>query len=179
MRCYGMSSIGLRYFNVFGQRQDPGGPYAAVIPKWIAAMLNREPVCIHGDGQTSRDFCYVANVVQANLLAAKWLEDNPPSAVPACGHVFNIAAGRRTTLIQLFEALRDRLSALHPKLAELQPQHGPFRSGDIRRSQADISRAASLLGYAPTHTLEEGLEEALPWYAQNLQPRDGMLACKM
>ena len=97
-----------------GQRQDPEGPYAAVIPKWIAAMLNREPVCIHGDGQTSRDFCYVANVVQANLLAAKWLEDNPPSAVPACGHVFNIAAGGRTTLIQLFEALRDRLSASHP-----------------------------------------------------------------
>ena len=178
VRCYGMSSIGLRYFNVFGQRQDPDGPYAAVIPKWIAAMLNHEPVCIHGDGQTSRDFCYVANVVQANLLTAKWLEDNPPSAVPACGHVFNIAAGGRTTLIQLFEALRDRLAASDPSLADLQPQYGPFRSGDIRHSQADISRAASLLGYAPTHTLEQGLEEALPWYAQNLRLGDGMLACK-
>jgi UDP-N-acetylglucosamine 4-epimerase len=171
-RCYGLASIGLRYFNVFGERQDPEGPYAAVIPKWVAAMLDGEPVCIHGDGQTSRDFCYVANVVQANLLAARWLWDNSPSSTTACTQVFNVAAGGRTTLIQLFYALRDRMAVTHPELAGLEPQFGRFRSGDIRHSQADIAQAAGVLGYAPTHTLEEGLDEALPWYAENMTTRN-------
>jgi UDP-N-acetylglucosamine/UDP-N-acetylgalactosamine 4-epimerase len=175
-RCYGLSSIGLRYFNVFGPRQDPEGAYAAVVPKWIAAMSNGEPVCIHGDGQTSRDFCYVANVVQANLLAARCLCDDAPSSTPVCAQVFNVAVGGRTTLIQLFHALRDRLAVTHPLLAGLEPQFGPFRSGDIRHAQADITQAARLLGYAPTHTLEEGLDAALPWYVENLRPGNRPLA---
>jgi UDP-N-acetylglucosamine/UDP-N-acetylgalactosamine 4-epimerase len=162
-RCYGLSSIGLRYFNVFGPRQDPEGRYAAVIPKWVSSLLNREEVCIHGDGETSRDFCYVANVVQANLLAAHWLRENPPSPTPACAQVFNVAAGVRTTLSQHFQALRDRLAVTRPSLAGVELVFGPFRPGDVRHSQADITRAARLLGYAPTHTLKQGLDEALSW----------------
>jgi UDP-N-acetylglucosamine 4-epimerase len=157
-RCYGMGSIGLRYFNVFGPRQDPNGAYAAVIPKWIAAMIRNDPVYINGDGSTSRDFCYVANVVQANLLAATTA--NPQALNTVC----NIALGEETTLIHLFQMLRERLLPDHPHLREMKPVHRDFQPGDVRHSRADISRARRLLGYAPTHKIENGLDEALSWY---------------
>lgn len=161
-RSYGFKSIGLRYFNVFGRRQDPDGAYAAVIPKWAAALLKGEPVFINGDGETSRDFCYVANAVQANLLAATRTEE------PARNQVYNVAVGDRTTLNQLFALLRDNLAA-HGVAQDAQPQYRDFRAGDVRHSQADIAKARSLLGYAPSHTLAQGIQEAMPWYADQLQ----------
>ena len=162
-RCYGIECIGLRYFNVFGPRQDPDGPYAAVIPKWISAMLRRETVYINGDGETSRDFCFVANVVQANLLAAT--TDNPK----AVNQIYNIAAARRTTLNQLFELLRDRLLSRYPHLKELRPVYRALQPGDVRHSHADITKARELLGYNPTHDVENGLAEALDWYIANAE----------
>ncbi len=161
-RLHGLETIGLRYFNVFGPRQDPEGAYAAVVPRWIAAMLRGLPVQVNGTGETSRDFCYVANVVQANLLAAT-IED-----AGAFGQVYNVASGRRTTLLELFEALRSRLLPRHPQLAGLRPVHGPFRPGDVLHSLADIEKARRLLGYEPTHTFEQGLDEALGWYERAL-----------
>jgi UDP-N-acetylglucosamine 4-epimerase len=161
-RSYGLQTIGLRYFNVFGARQDPKGPYAAVIPKWIAAMLGRQPVRINGDGETSRDFCYVANVVQANLLAA--LTENPA----AVNQVYNIALGERTSLNQLFNVLKTKLAPARPDTPIDPPIYGDFRPGDVRHSLADISKARSLLDYAPTHRLEQGMDEALEWYLANL-----------
>ncbi|MBN2507628.1 MAG: SDR family oxidoreductase [Verrucomicrobia bacterium] len=161
-RCYGFESIGLRYFNVFGPRQDPEGPYAAVIPKWIAAMIQNQPVHIHGDGETSRDFCYVANVVQANLLAAT---TPTPGAV---NQPYNVAMNNRTTLNQLYTLLRNLLAPDCPHLNQHQPAYQDFRPGDVRHSQADISRAREFLGYAPTHRIEQGLETALRWYKDNL-----------
>ncbi|HEY9174612.1 MAG TPA: SDR family oxidoreductase [Verrucomicrobiae bacterium] len=158
---YGLESIGLRYFNVYGPRQDPEGAYAAVIPKWIAALLRREPVRINGDGETSRDFCYIANVVQANLLAAT--TTNPG----AINQVYNVALGERTTLNELFQTLQTGLRRLDPTMPEQQPVYGEFRPGDVRHSLADISKAARLLGYAPTHRLSEGLEVAFDWYRAN------------
>ncbi len=158
---YGVESIGLRYFNVFGPRQDPNGAYAAVIPKWIAALLHREPVQINGDGETSRDFCYIANVVQANLLAAT---TTTPAAV---NQVYNIALGQRTTLNELFRALQAGLRQRDPSLPEQQPVYADFRAGDVRHSLADTGKAVRLLGYAPTHRLEEGLEVAFDWYRAN------------
>lgn len=157
-RCYGLPCIGLRYFNVFGPRQDPEGPYAAVIPKWIAAMLANVPVQINGDGETSRDFCYIANVIQANLLAA--VTQNPD----AIDKVYNVAVGDCTTLNQLFDMLRQRLLPQSPHLEYFKPVYRQFRAGDVRHSHADINRARQLLGYAPTHRIEEGLDEALAWY---------------
>lgn len=157
-RCYGFASIGLRYFNVFGPRQDPEGAYAAVIPRWTRAMLLGEDVQINGDGETSRDFCFVANAVQANLLAAT--TDNPQ----AVGQVFNVALGDRTSLLRLFELLRDTLADTHPALASLRPAYRDFRAGDVRHSQADISKAQRLLGYCPTHRIAEGIRVAMPWY---------------
>jgi len=157
-RCYDMETIALRYFNAFGPRQDPEGPYAAVIPKWVAAMMENTPAQINGDGSTSRDFCYVANVVQANLLAATAELPSPVS------EVFNVALNTRTTLNELFEIIRRGLMAWHPHLASRRPVHGAFRSGDIQHSQADISKAARLLGYAPTHSVEQGMQETLAWY---------------
>lgn len=157
-RCYGFDSIGLRYFNVFGARQDPDGPYAAVIPRWIDAMIRCAPVEINGDGETSRDFCYVANAVQANLLAAATLE---PAAV---NEVYNVAVGERTTLNELFELLRGRLAARFGHLAAFKPTYRDFRAGDVRHSLADIGKARRLLGYEPTHTVAEGLSEAMGWY---------------
>jgi len=153
---YGFKCIGLRYFNVFGQRQDPNSTYAAVIPKWILAMLRDEDIIINGDGETSRDFSYVANAVQANILAAT-------SNSVARDQVYNMAVGGRTTLNELFIILKDELERLkiHYKRA---PVYGPFRAGDVRHSQADISKAQALLGYAPSHDLRAGLREALPWY---------------
>ncbi len=155
---YGIETIGLRYFNVFGPRQDPNGAYAAVIPRWIAALKAGETVTIYGDGTTSRDFCYVANAVQANILAAICDQKE------AISQVFNVALNQSTTLNQLFVCLRDKLSALHPSSFILHPSsplHLPPRSGDIRHSLADISKAQRLLAYQPTHTLEQGLDEML------------------
>jgi UDP-N-acetylglucosamine/UDP-N-acetylgalactosamine 4-epimerase len=160
-RCYDMETIGLRYFNVFGPRQDPNGAYAAVIPKWIAAMIQNERVSINGNGSTSRDFCYVANIVQANLLAATTQNRQ------AVNQVFNIALGTQTTLNELFEVLRDRLSNSHSHLHGFKPRYGEFRPGDILHSRADIGQARRLLGYRPTHNLAQGLDEALDWYVRD------------
>lgn len=159
---YGLQSIGLRYFNVFGRRQSPYGPYAAVIPLWISSLLRKEAVSINGDGETSRDFCYVENVVQMNLLAATVQDE------AAVNQVYNVAFGGRTTLNQLHEKLRTGLSAFDPAIGDLQPVYRPFRSGDVRHSQADISKAAGLLGYEPQYDVNRGLDEALQWYRANL-----------
>jgi UDP-N-acetylglucosamine/UDP-N-acetylgalactosamine 4-epimerase len=156
-RTYGIECVGLRYFNVFGRRQDPDGPYAAVIPRWIRQILNDEECEIFGDGETSRDFCYVDNVVQANLCAACAASD-------ATGQVYNIAFGERTTLRALFEMIRDRLVPSHPHAATVTPVYRAFRQGDLRHSLADISRARSALGYRPSHSVANGLDEALHWY---------------
>lgn len=156
-RCYGIQSVGLRYFNVFGPRQDPEGAYAAVIPRWIASLIEGQPVYINGDGDTSRDFCYIANVVQANLLAAT------TQNLDARNQVYNVAVGDRTTLNTLFGLLRDKLLA-HDVPASTQPVYRDFRDGDVRHSLADISKAATLLGYAPTHRIGQGLDLAMPWY---------------
>ena len=161
-RCYDLTSIGLRYFNVFGPRQDPQGAYAAVIPKWIAQFIGGEPVAINGNGETSRDFCYVENVIQANLLAAI-TED-----AEALNQVFNIAVAERTTLNQLFEMERDLLVSHFPRVRDCRPQYREFRQGDVLHSQADISKARKLLGYVPTHRVDQGLEEAMDWYIRNL-----------
>ena len=189
-RCYGLGTVGLRYFNVFGSRQDPNGAYAAVIPKWIRALLQGEPVEIFGDGGTTRDFCFIENVVQANLLAATGTVD--AGASPVC----NIACGERTSLNQLFTMLRDLLAASceperrsptrhspdskqagsetgapsrgggveAPTLAKRLPQYRDFRAGDVRHSRADITRAREQLGYAPKHGVADGLRSALEWY---------------
>ena len=163
-RCYGTATIGLRYFNVFGARQDPEGAYAAVIPKWVRAMLRGEPVAIYGDGETSRDFCYVANAVQANLRAA--LATDPA----AINQVYNVAVGERTSLNALFAALRELVRSRCPGLDVAPPQHVDFRAGDVRHSQADTGKAARLLGYRATHDLRAGLAEALPWYIGRFTP---------
>jgi UDP-N-acetylglucosamine 4-epimerase len=161
-RCYGLETIGLRYFNVFGPRQDPNGAYAAVIPQWVAAMIGRRPVVINGDGESSRDFCYVANAVQANLLAAL------TSKTAAINQVYNVALNARTSLNELYLLLLELLSERHPHLQDSQPTYAPFRVGDVRHSQADISKAVQLLGYTPTHDLRRGLRQALRWYEQHL-----------
>jgi UDP-N-acetylglucosamine 4-epimerase len=161
-RSYEFRSIGLRYFNVFGPRQDPEGAYAAVIPKWIAALLKRAEVSINGDGETSRDFCFIDNVVQANLLAAT--TQNPG----AVDQVYNIAVGERTTLNELFLLLQNSLRRLEPNLPEQKPVYRDFRPGDVRHSLADISKAKQLLGYEPTHKTREGLELAMEWYRRNV-----------
>jgi UDP-N-acetylglucosamine 4-epimerase len=158
-RCYGFGSIGLRYFNVFGPRQDPNGVYAAVIPQWVASMIRNEPVFINGDGQTSRDFCYIDNVVQANLLAAT-VEDES-----AVNQVYNIALGEKTTLDQLFEMIRLALAPRYPQLRDLRPVYRDFRPGDVRLSQADTGKAERLLGYRPAWRVGEGLARAIDWYA--------------
>lgn len=159
-KAYGMQIIGLRYFNVFGARQDPEGAYAAVIPRWVRALLRGEAPAINGDGETSRDFCYVANAVQANLLAAVAVND------AALNQVYNVAVGGRTTLNDLYTMLRDLLAERFPQLAQIQAVHRDFRPGDVRHSQADIGKAAQLLGYSPTHDVLSGLREALPWYIE-------------
>jgi UDP-N-acetylglucosamine 4-epimerase len=155
-RCYGFSSIGLRYFNVFGKRQDPDGAYAAVIPKWISAMIKGEGIVINGDGETSRDFCFVDNAVQANLLAA-CVEGASGS------EVYNVAAGDSTTLAHLAEMLRQVL-ATHGIRYERSPVYREFRKGDVRHSLADIGKAASRIGYAPAYRVRQGIEQAMPWY---------------
>lgn len=159
-RCYGFQTIGLRYFNVFGPRQDPEGAYAAVIPKWTASLLRREPVYINGDGETSRDFCFIANAVQANLLAAT------TKNAQALNQVYNVAVGERTTLNDLFRLIRDGLAANRPELAAAEANYRDFRAGDVRHSLADVGKAERLLGYRPSHTLQAGLEFGLAWYVQ-------------
>ena len=157
---YGLQSIGLRYFNVFGKRQDPAGAYAAVIPRWIASLLRGERCRIFGDGETTRDFCYVANVVQANLLAAT-VED-----VNATGQAYNIACAESVTLNHLFQMMRDRLALHDARFSSAAPQHDPFRAGDIRFSCASIEKARQMLSFSPTHSVAQGLEEALDWYVE-------------
>lgn len=170
-RCYDFATIGLRYFNVFGARQDPEGAYAAVIPRWVDAMLDRRVVSIHGDGSTTRDFCHVANVVQANVLAA--LTDRPE----AINEVYNVAVGGRTSLADLNATLRELLLERHPGLTIPLPVHEEFRAGDVRHSQADVSKAQRLLGFAPAYDVRAGLREALPWYeARSAQQRQGRRA---
>ncbi|OQS38646.1 NAD-dependent epimerase/dehydratase family protein [Chromobacterium haemolyticum] len=157
-RTYGFETIGLRYFNIFGRRQNPNGAYAAVIPKWTAAMIKNESVYINGDGKTSRDFCYVDNAIQANLLAATIESED------AVNQVYNVAVGDQTDLGQLYFYLRDNLSASFPHLRDRVPVYRDFRIGDVRHSLADISKAKQLLGYQPTHRIVEGLQEAMHWY---------------
>ena len=159
---YGFNSIGLRYFNVFGPRQDPEGTYAAVVPRWVSALLHNEPIHVNGDGETSRDFCYIDNVVQANLLAAN------PTQPAAQNQVYNIAIGDRTTLNQLFEQIQTSLQKLEPGIALRKPAYRDFRAGDVRHSLADITKAKNLLGYSPTHNLAAGLDLAMAWYRNAL-----------
>lgn len=161
-RTYGVETIGLRYFNVFGPRQDPEGAYAAVIPCWIRAMIRGEAVHINGSGETSRDFCFVENVVQMNLLAATTAER------AAVNQVYNAAVNARTSLNELFTMLLDRLLPHYPRLRGCRPVYREFRKGDVLHSQADIGKAAALLGYEPTHTIDAGLDAALKWYMRNL-----------
>jgi len=159
---YQFGSIGLRYFNVFGPRQDPEGAYAAVIPKWIATLLQGERVQINGDGETSRDFCFIENVVQANLLAAT------TTKAEAVNQVYNIALGERTTLNELLKALKTSLCPRDPALQDLEPIYRDFRPGDVRHSLADIAKAKRLLAYGPTHRLTDGLEVAMDWYVRKV-----------
>lgn len=178
-RSYGLNAIGLRYFNVFGPRQDPNGAYAAVIPKWTAALLKGESVHINGDGETSRDFTYVANAVQANLLAATVADSDIEGEAhqPPMNRVFNVAVGDRTTLNDLFRMLRDSLvwhvmpSEALQTISKAQPHYGDFRAGDVRHSQADVSKAQRRLGYAPTHYIAEGISSAMPWYLREQEGR--------
>jgi UDP-N-acetylglucosamine 4-epimerase len=159
-RTYGFKATGLRYFNVFGRRQDPNGAYAAVIPKWTSAMINNEEVSINGDGETSRDFCYIENVVQMNMLAATGPEE-------ALGEVYNCAVGDRTTLNTLFNALKNELSNNGVSYFS-EPVYREFRAGDVRHSQADISKAKSKLGYEPKYDISAGIAESMPWYCSFL-----------
>lgn len=161
-RTYGSETIGLRYFNVFGPRQDPHGAYAAVIPQWIAQLIANKPLRINGDGETSRDFCYIDNVVQANLLAAT-VDD-----ADAVNQVYNVALNERTSLNQLHGMMCELLGPQFPHVRQHQPDYVDFRAGDVRHSQADISKARQLLGYAPSHRIGEGLAQAMTWYVASL-----------
>lgn len=161
-KTFGLPSIGLRYFNVFGSRQDPGGAYAAVIPKWIASMLTGEPVYINGDGENSRDFCYISNVVQANLLAATTQNKE------AINQVFNIAVGERTTLNDLYAQIKQNLVSTYPNLKDSKPIFRGYRAGDVRHSLASIDKARVKLGYKPTHNLGNGLTLAMTWYKNEI-----------
>ncbi len=160
-RCYGFSSVGLRYFNVFGQRQDPYGAYAAVIPQWFASLIKQETVFVNGDGETSRDFCYIDNVVQANLLASFAQGD-------ATNKIYNVAFGHRTTLNELFGLIKEEVARHKPDVMGAECVHRDYRAGDVRHSLADISRAHNLLGYDPQFDVRQGLRLAGDWYAANL-----------
>ena len=165
-RTYGIETVGLRYFNVFGPRQDPNGAYAAVIPRWIAAMMKNESVFINGDGQTSRDFCYVDNAVQANILAAT--ADIPKSPeTSTVSQVYNVAYSGRTSLTELFSGIKKSLEAIYPNTQISDPIFRDFRAGDVRHSQADISKAKTQLGYSPSHDVLAGLHETVGWYVEN------------
>lgn len=168
---YNFNSVGLRYFNVFGKRQDPEGAYAAVIPKWISAMIKGNDVYINGDGKTSRDFCYVDNVVQANLLAALAgsIKNGVESSPDAKNQIYNIAVGERTTLNELYNILNETLSKQFDHLKNSSPIFRDFRAGDVRHSQASIDKAQVKLGYEPSHQVKDGLIEAMEWYIKNLK----------
>ena len=161
-KTYGFKTIGLRYFNIFGKRQDPNGAYAAVIPKWVAAILNKEDVFINGDGETSRDFCYIDNAVQMNLLAAT--TDNNE----AIDQVYNVALNDRTSLNKLYQMIEERLIQRTKGLEKKEPIYRDFRAGDVRHSQANIDKAQTLLNYQPTHKIDKGLDEAMDWYVGGL-----------
>ncbi len=161
-RTYGFKTIGLRYFNIFGKRQDPNGAYAAVIPKWVASLLAGEEVFINGDGETSRDFCYIDNTVQMNILAAMSEDES------AHDQVYNVALNDRTSLNQLFDMIQQRLLDRKPGMVAVEPSYRDFRAGDVRHSLADIGKAQRLLGYAPTHRIDQGLDEAMDWYVAAL-----------
>ena len=160
-RTWGLQTVGLRYFNVFGPRQDPNGAYAAVIPRWMAAFLRNEAPAINGDGSTSRDFCFVKNVVQANVKAA--LSQTPG----ATDTVYNVAVGDKTSLLELYRMIRERIAQQRPGVLALEPKFQPFRAGDIKDSQADTSRAQRLLGYQPTHTIAQGLDETVRYVLEH------------
>jgi len=159
---YGTESIGLRYFNVFGPRQDPKGAYAAVIPLWIGQLMKQTACKINGDGETSRDFCFIDNTVQANILAATTEEKE------AVNQIYNVAVGERTTLNQLFAMIRDQLADMKPDIKQLEADYVDFRQGDVRHSQADISKISNLLGYQASHSMQEGLKETTAWFYKNL-----------
>jgi len=171
-RSYGFPSTGLRYFNVFGRRQDPDGVYGAVIPKWVSAAINHVPIYINGDGETSRDFCFVENVVQANLLAAVMWDENftvqtDRLADMPLSQIFNVAFGARTSLNELFRQIIANLVRDYPSVKNIKPVYREFRDGDVRHSLADIDKANRLLGYQPTYSLEDGLKLAIKWYVQS------------
>lgn len=157
-RAYGLETVGLRYFNVYGPRQRPEGAYAAVVPHWIEAFLDGRPVVVYGDGETSRDFCFVADAVLANLLAA--LGDREEIA----GSAVNVAGGERSSLNRLFDLLRERISRERPEAANREPVHEPFRPGDVRHSEADLTRARRVLGFEPRYDLRRGLDETVAWF---------------
>jgi len=157
-RIYGMECIGLRYFNVFGRRQDPQGAYAAVIPRWIGELLENKAPTINGDGETSRDFCYIDNAIEANLLSAM------TEKIDALNQVYNVAVGDRTSLNEIFTMIQETLGKYDKNIKKIKPLYGPFRSGDVRHSQADISKAKALLGYNPCCDVQEGLKETVRWF---------------
>lgn len=165
-RSYRFESVGLRYFNIFGPHQDPEGAYAAVIPKWVAAIITGEPVRINGDGETSRDFCYVANAVQANLLAAT------TEASDSVNQVYNIAVSERTTLNELYHLIKSELLARLPHLKIAEPEYVEFRRGDVRHSLASIDKACDRLGYDPMYPISRGIKEAMDWYVADLSRRN-------
>ncbi len=161
-KTYGFKTIGLRYFNIFGQRQDPNGAYAAVIPKWFSGLIKNESVFINGDGETSRDFCFIDNAVQANLLAATAKDEQ------ATNQVYNVAFGERTTLNELYQFIKDRVVAHNDAAKDAKPEYRDFRAGDVRHSLADISKANTLMGYTPAFSVKSGLDKAAKWYLKNL-----------
>ena len=161
-KTYGIETIGLRYFNVFGKRQDPNGAYAAVMPKWFSALIKGEDVFINGDGETSRDFCYIDNCVQANLASACTTNED------AVNQVYNVAYGARTTLNELFSYIHDRVVGFYPEVKDAKPTYRDFRPGDVRHSLADISKAKRLLGYDPQYSVQAGLDMAAKWYVENI-----------
>jgi UDP-N-acetylglucosamine 4-epimerase len=159
-RTYNFNTIGLRYFNVFGKRQDPNGAYAAVIPKWTADMINNKEVFINGDGETSRDFCFIENTVQMNILAATTNDESK-------NNVFNVAVGDRTTLNTLYDSIQASLNTNNLN-CDSKPTYREFRAGDVKHSQADISKAKTLLGYEPQYNIQQGIDKAMPWYVKFL-----------
>ena len=161
-RTYGFKTIGLRYFNIFGRRQDPNGAYAAVMPKWFSGLIKGEEIFINGDGETSRDFCYIDNCVQANILAACAENED------ALNQVYNVAFGERTTLNELFTMIKDRVADVHPEVKSINPTYRDFRAGDVRHSLADISKSETLLGYKPEFSVKAGLDRAAQWYIEKL-----------
>ena len=161
-KSYGLNTVGLRYFNVFGRKQDPNGAYAAVIPKFVIQLMNHESPVINGDGTYSRDFTYIDNVIQMNLLAISSENEN------ALNQVFNTAVGDRTNLVELIQLLKKHLSKFDPEISKVEVKHGPNRPGDIPHSLASVEKAKELLGYNPTHKIEDGVAEAIEWYWHNL-----------